>query len=146
MSNSGYDQDLLINTEHKSILGVFLLITIKSQNLRGHMTVKNTPVPTGEKTKDAAYFTKILRQYLPEISKKYSISYLGIFGSYVRGEQKEDSDLDVLVEFSKTPDLFEFIGLKQDLSDMLGVKVDLVMKNALKPTIGERILEEVMQL
>ena len=110
------------------------------------MTVKNTPVPTGEKTKDAAYFTKILRQYLPELSKKYSISYLGIFGSYIRGEQKEDSDLDVLVEFSKTPDLFEFIGLKQDLSDMLGVKVDLAMKSSLKPTIGERILEEVMQL
>ena len=146
MSNSGYDQDLLINTEHKSILGILLLITIKSQNLGGHMTVKTTPVPTDEKTKDAAYFTKILRQYLPELSKKYSISYLGIFGSYVRGEQKEDSDLDVLVEFSKTPDLFEFIGLKQDLSDMLGVKVDLVMKSSLKPTIGERILEEVMQL
>jgi len=110
------------------------------------MTIKTTPVSTGEKTKDAAYFTKILKQYLPELSKEYSISYLGIFGSYVRGEQKEDSDLDVLVEFSKTPDLFEFIGLKQDLSDMLGVKVDLVMKNALKPRIGERILEEVVQV
>lgn len=92
------------------------------------------------------YFTKILRQHLPELSKQYGISYLGIFGSYVRGEQKEDSDLDVLVVFSETPDLFEFIGLKQDLSDMLGIKVDLVLKNALKPRIGERILEEVMQV
>lgn len=110
------------------------------------MTVKTTPVPKDEKTKDAAYFTKLLRQHLPELSKKYNISYLGLFGSYVRGEQKEDSDLYILVEFSKAPDLFEFIGLKQDLSDMLGVKVDLVMKNALKPTIGERILEEVVQL
>ncbi|WP_440948013.1 nucleotidyltransferase family protein [Methanosarcina sp. T3] len=110
------------------------------------MTVKTTSVPTGEKEKDTAYFTKILRQHLPELSKEYNISYLGIFGSYVRGEQKEDSDLDVLVEFSKTPDLFEFIGLKQDLSDMLGVKVDLVMKNALKPRIGEIILEEVVQV
>jgi len=110
------------------------------------MTVKTTSVPTGEKTQDKVYFTKILRQHLPELSKEYNISYLGIFGSYVRGEQKEDSDLDVLVEFSKTPDLFEFIGLKQDLSDILGVKVDLVMKNALKPAIGERILEEVVQV
>ena len=110
------------------------------------MKVKTTSVPTSEKTKDIVYFTKTLRQHLPDLSIKYSISYLGIFGSYVRGEQKEDSDLDVLVEFSKTPDLFEFIGLKQELSDMLGVKVDLVMKNALKPTIGERILEEVMQV
>ncbi|AKB28432.1 nucleotidyltransferase [Methanosarcina siciliae T4/M] len=116
------------------------------------MTGKTTSVPTGEQTKDTAYFTKILRQHLPALSKQYGISYLGIFGSYVRGEQKEDSDLDVLVEFSetpalsKTPDLFEFIGLKQDLSDMLGIKVDLVMKNALKPGIGERIREEVVQV
>jgi predicted nucleotidyltransferase len=110
------------------------------------MIVKNTPVPDSKKIKDAAYFTKVLRQHLPELSKEYNINYLGIFGSYVRGEQKEDSDLDILVEFSKTPDLFEFIGLKQDLSDILGVKVDLVMKNALKPRIGERILEEVVQV
>lgn len=110
------------------------------------MTVRTTPRQKGKNTKDAAYFTKIIRQHLPELSKEYSISYLGIFGSYVRGEQKEDSDLDILVEFSKTPDLFEFIGLKQDLSDMLGVKVDLVMKDALKPTIGKRIMEEVVQV
>lgn len=123
-----------------------MLVTDKFQDLRCDMKVKTTSVPTSEKTKDTVYFTKTLRQHLPDLSKKYSISYLGIFGSYVRGEQKEDSDLDVLVEFSKTPDLFEFIGLKQELSDMLGVKVDLVMKNALKPTIGERILEEVVQV
>jgi predicted nucleotidyltransferase len=110
------------------------------------MPVKALPVPEDDKSKDTAYFSKILKQHLPELSKECSISYLGIFGSYVRGEQKENSDLDVLVEFSKTPDLFEFIGLKQDLSDMLGVKVDLVMKNALKPRIGERILEEVVQV
>lgn len=123
-----------------------MLVTDKFQDLRCDMKVKTTSVPTSEKTKDTVYFTKTLRQHLPDLSKKYSISYLGIFGSYVRGEQKEDSDLDVLVEFSNTPDLFEFIGLKQELSDMLGVKVDLVMKNALKPTIGERILEEVVQV
>lgn len=123
-----------------------MLVTDKCQNLRCHMKVKTTSVPTSKKTKDTVYFTKILKQHLPDLSKKYSISYLGIFGSYVRGEQKEDSDLDVLVEFSKTPDIFEFIGLKQEISDMLGVKVDLVMKNALKPTIGKRILEEVVQV
>lgn len=123
-----------------------MLVTDKFQGLRCDMKVKTTSVPTSEKTKDIVYFTKTLRQHLPDLSIKYSISYPGIFGSYVRGEQKEDSDLDVLVEFSKTSDLFEFIGLKQELSDMLGVKVDLVMKNALKPTIGERILEEVVQV
>ena len=44
-------------------------------------------------------FISILRQHLPEISRKYSVSYLGIFGSYVRGEQEPESDLDILVEF-----------------------------------------------
>jgi uncharacterized protein len=110
------------------------------------MTAKTTSVHQGEKKKDSAYFSKFLRQHLPELSKRYNISYLGIFGSYVRGEQKEDSDLDILVEFSQKPDLFEFIGLKQDLSDLLEVKVDLVMKSALKPRIGKKILEEVVQV
>jgi predicted nucleotidyltransferase len=110
------------------------------------MPAKTTSVHQGEKKKDAAYFSKLLRQHMPELSKRYNISYLGIFGSYVRGEQKEDSDLDILVEFSKTPDLFEFIGIKQDLSDILEVNVDLVMKSALKPSIGKKILEEVVQV
>jgi uncharacterized protein len=109
------------------------------------MTVKIT-IKSTDKKRDLVDFTRILRQHLPELSKKYNISYLGIFGSYVRGEQKEDSDLDILVEFSKAPDLFEFIGLKQDLSDILEVNVDLVMKSALKPRIGKRILEEVVQV
>ncbi|MHB8103768.1 MAG: nucleotidyltransferase family protein [Methanosarcina sp.] len=98
------------------------------------------PKSTDEK-RDLVDFTRILRQQLPELSKKYNISYLGIFGSYVRGEQKEDSDLDILVEFSKAPDFFEFIGLKQDLSDILEVNVDLVMKSALKPRIGRGFLK-----
>jgi len=117
------------------------------------MTVKIT-IKSTDKKRDLVdftrilrqHFTRILRQHLPEISKKYNISYLGIFGSHVRGEQKEDSDLDILVEFSKAPDLFEFIGLKQDLSDILEVNVDLVMKRALKPRIGKRIPEEVVQV
>lgn len=123
-----------------------MIITTKSQSLRGHMTAKTTSVPQDEKKKDAVYFVKLIRQHLPELSKKYNISYLGIFGSYVRGEQKEDSDLDILVEFSEIPDLFEFIGLKQDLSDLLKVNVDLVMKSALKPRIGKRILEQFVQV
>lgn len=110
------------------------------------MTVDTIIKSSDKKAKDAAYFSKILRQRLPKLTQEYNISYLGIFGSYVRGEQKEDSDLDILVEFSKEPDLLEFIGLKQELSEILGVEVDLVMKNALKPRIGKRILEEVVQV
>ena len=69
---------------------------------------------------------------------------IGIFGSYIRGEERNDSDLDVLVDFARVPDLFEFVSLKIDLSELLGVNVDLVMKRALKPRIGQAILEEVV--
>ena len=71
---------------------------------------------------------------------------IGVFGSYVRGEQKEGSDLDVLVEFEEPVGLFEFMALENYLSDLLGVKVDLVSKKALKPHIGKRILEEVIMI
>jgi uncharacterized protein len=96
-----------------------------------------------QELKDAEYFMKILRQHLPELRDKYSVNYLGVFGSYVRGEQTKDSDLDVLVQFEKKPGLFKYIELEDYLSELLGVKVDLVMKSALKPNIGKRILNEV---
>jgi predicted nucleotidyltransferase len=95
-------------------------------------------------SKNAAQFISILRQHLPEISRKYKVSYLGIFGSYVRGEQEQGSDLDILVEFEEDPSFFEHIRLEDYLSEILGVKVDLVMKSALKPAIGRHILEEVV--
>ena len=108
------------------------------------MTTNTTNKPSDKKAKDVAYLSKIIRQHLPKLIQDYNISYLGIFGSYIRGEQKEDSDLDILVEFSREPDLLEFVGLKQELSEALGVEVDLVMRSALKPRIGKRILEEVV--
>ena len=86
----------------------------------------------------------ILRRSLPEISGKYSVKSLEVFGSYVRGEQDKDSDLDVLVEFEKVPGLFKYIELENYLDDLLGVKVDLVMKRALKPRIEKRILSEAI--
>ncbi len=84
-----------------------------------------------------------LKSLLPGLERKYSISRLGIFGSYVRQEQREDSDLDLLVTFKEPPSLFKFIELENFLSETLGIKVDLVMEDALKPTIKERILREV---
>ena len=92
----------------------------------------------------AADFARILHDHLPELTERYRVKSFGLFGSYVRGEEREGSDLDLLVEFADTPDLFEFVALGRDLSELLGVKVDLVMKRALKPRIGERILEEVV--
>lgn len=87
----------------------------------------------------------VLRHHLPEIRERYGVSALGIFGSHVRGQQRRRSDLDVLVEFDNgSLTLFQFIELKDFLSDLLNVKVDLVEKRALKPAIGKRILEEVV--
>jgi predicted nucleotidyltransferase len=89
-------------------------------------------------------FVSKLRQNLPEIRERYGVRSLGIFGSYVRGQQRKRSDLDLLVEFDVAPTLFGYLDLQEHLSDLLGVKVDLVMKKALKPAIGERILAEVI--
>jgi predicted nucleotidyltransferase len=99
-----------------------------------------------QELKDAEYFIIILRRNLPELREKYNVSYLGIFGSYIRGEQTKDSDLDILVQYDKKPGLLKYIELENYLSDILGVKVDLVMKSALKPNIGKRILNEVVAL
>lgn len=74
------------------------------------------------------------------------MSHLGIFGSYVRGEQTSESYFDILVEFDEKPGLFEYIDLEDYLSDLFGVRVDLVIKSALKPNIGKRILNEVEAL
>jgi predicted nucleotidyltransferase len=85
-----------------------------------------------------------IRNLKPIIRERYKVRTIGVFGSYVRGEAKEKSDLDVLVEFSEPISLLKFVELENFLSDSIGVKVDLVMKNALKPRIGKHILEEVV--
>ena len=81
-----------------------------------------------------------------ELRERFKVKNIGVFGSYVRGEQKGSSDVDVLVEFDDPIGLFEFMKLENYLSDLLGVKVDLVSKKARKPHIGERILEEVIMI
>ena len=85
-----------------------------------------------------------LRQNLPEISLRFQVKSLLLFGSYVQGRQKKKSDLDILVEFSEPPSFFEFLALERYLGEILGVKVDLVMKEALKPAIGKHVLAEAV--
>ena len=87
---------------------------------------------------------KVLQQHKPELSEKWKVKSLGIFGSYVRGEAGKSSDLDLLVEIDDPKmGLLKFIALENYLSDLLGVKVDLVEKQALKPAIGRHVTEEV---
>jgi predicted nucleotidyltransferase len=79
------------------------------------------------------------------IRKQYKIKQIGVFGSYVRNEQTEDSDVDILIDYDARfgISLFELIRLEDYLSDILERKVDLAMKKTLKPVIGKRILQEV---
>jgi hypothetical protein len=87
-----------------------------------------------------------LREMLPLLQTKYHVRTLEVFGSFVRGEEEPGSDLDLLATFYETPTLFQFVSLENFLSDSLGVKVDLVMKDSLKPNIGKHILEEARQI
>ncbi len=87
-----------------------------------------------------------IREALPTLRKKYGVASLGIFGSYVRAEQGRRSDVDILVEFEQPISLFRFMALEFELEDLVGRKVDLVMKTALKPAIGRHILSEVVYL
>jgi len=91
---------------------------------------------------------RILKEHESELREKYGIKEIGIFGSYMRGEQKKGSDIDILVEFypDAEMDLITFVELEEHLSDLLGIQVDLVMKSALKPRIGKHILKEVVYI
>ena len=88
----------------------------------------------------------IIKKNLPHLKEKYYVSEVGVFGSYAIGEQKEDSDIDILVEFNGPMTLFKFAGLKNYLEDALKMEVDLVTKKALKPLIKDNILNEVVYI
>ena len=76
-------------------------------------------------------------QLLKEKAKEYKMVLLAIFGSYAREEQRQESDLDILVDFEESPSLLTFIHMENELSELLGVKVDLVTKDSLHPMLRE---------
>lgn len=78
------------------------------------------------------------------LKEDFKVKSMSVFGSYLRGKQNEESDIDILVEFYQTIDLFKFVELEYFLSDILGKKADLVMKDTLKPRIKDRILGEAV--
>ena len=82
----------------------------------------------------------------PVLEKDFQVVTVGVFGSYCRGEQTRKSDVDVLVEYASDANigLFKYVDLELFLSDQLGVKVDLVMKDGLKPSLKDQILDEVV--
>jgi predicted nucleotidyltransferase len=83
------------------------------------------------------------RKHVAEI-RGHGVSRLALFGSCVRGEDRADSDVDVLVEFDKPVSIFKFLDVKEYLETLLGRRVDLVMRGALKPQLRDRILAEAV--
>lgn len=84
-----------------------------------------------------------LRKHEREIKERYGVRRIGVFGSYVRGEQKEESDIDVLVEFDE-PTFDNFMNLSFYLEELFGRKVDLVTTKGLSPYISPIIEKEVI--
>lgn len=85
---------------------------------------------------------EVLDKHKQEIAEKFHVSEIGVFGSYIRGEQESESDIDILVSFDKPIGFIKFMRLEFYLSELLGKKVDLVVKDSLKPHIGSVILRE----
>ena len=84
-----------------------------------------------------------IRPHRQELEDRFKVKQMGIFGSYVRDEQGGKSDMDILTEFKEPIGLFKFMDLEDYIGKLLGTRVDMVSKKALKPHIGKRILKEV---
>lgn len=89
---------------------------------------------------------QVLSLQKQSICEIYRITEIGIFGSYARGDDTETSDLDILVDYETAPTLIMLVELRDYLSKIFGIKVDVVTKNGLKPRIRERVLAEVVYL
>ena len=85
------------------------------------------------------------RERIKEIAQKYKAHNIRIFGSQLRGEERPDSDLDLLVEFEE-PNLLDRIGMKHELEDELGMPVDLLTDESLHPLLRDEILGEAQEL
>ncbi len=91
----------------------------------------------------ALMLVELIRSHMESLKKEYNVASLALFGSYVRGEQTPESDVDILVEFSAPVGFFKFLDLEERLSSILGREVDLVSKNGLKPMIRESVLNSL---
>lgn len=89
---------------------------------------------------------EISKEHKAEVQEEYRVKEIGIFGSFVRGEQKKRSDIDILVEYSELPDLLKLIELENRLQKLLKRKVDLIEKSGIRTELKEIILKEVVYI
>jgi predicted nucleotidyltransferase len=85
---------------------------------------------------------EILRKHKKELKERYKVKSIAIFGSYARGEQKETSDIDILIDYYEPISLLKLIELENYLSDLLGIKVDLITKNSIHNPYVKKSIEE----
>ncbi|MCQ6253854.1 nucleotidyltransferase family protein [Methanocaldococcus sp.] len=85
---------------------------------------------------------KILLEHKKELKEKYKIKSIGIFGSYARGEQKETSDIDILIDYYEPISLLKLIELENYLSELIGIKVDVITKNSIQNPYLKKSIEE----
>ncbi len=89
------------------------------------------------------YLSESDKQKIIEICKRNDVSYCAVFGSFARGEATDESDVDLLVRFSKRIGLFDFVGIGQNLEEVLKRKVDLATEDCLSPYIRENVLQDL---
>jgi len=89
---------------------------------------------------------RLLNAHKAELAERYNVKSLALFGSIARGEARPNSDIDLLVEFSRPVGLFQFIGLQQYLESLLGRSVDLGTTRSLKPFLKEDVLREAIRV
>jgi uncharacterized protein len=106
------------------------------------MAKKTAQVPSP----DLEEMLRILRARLPELRERYGVREFWLFGSRVRSQGHRRSDLDVLVDLDDRLSLLQFVALQHYLSDVLRIKVDLVERSVLRPTIGRQVLSEAVHV
>jgi len=103
-------------------------------------------VRTSDKGRNLGLLERNLKRLKPALSRKFKVKHLGLFGSYVKGQARRSSDIDILVEFSKVIDLLDFVALEKYLTEQTGAKIDLVSIKALRPEFRSTILNEVIYI
>lgn len=97
-------------------------------------------------SKNVDEITSLLREHRPTLHAKYRVSELSIFGSYARGQQTQESDVDILIGYDQAPTLWMLTELKDYLGDVLGMRVDVVTQRGLKERIRSRVLAEAIKV